>query len=174
MKRSRAIILTSLVLAALAVQRAALAQWRPDGIPVATTPGEQYGTALVPDGSGGVIVGWFDTRGGPDEVDVYVSRFTASGTLAPGWPAHGLALCTAPGYQFLGGVITDGAGGAIAAWDDGRTYQDHEIFAQRFTLDGSVDPAWPPDGATAARRRRFPHSRSSRESAWCPTEQAVR
>src|SRR5262249_18913283 len=68
--------------------------------------------ALLADGSGGVFLAFqysselFDDR-------VYVERFTASGVLAPGWPA---ALKLNTSYYSVDPVITsDGSGGAYVA-----------------------------------------------------------
>src|SRR5262245_25658312 len=93
--------------------------WPPDGVAVSTapevqSPGHRYGFVL--DGLGGVIVAWSDTRDlntpNGTSADIYAQRMLGNGTIAPGWPANGLAISRRPGYEFLPALLPDGAGGA--------------------------------------------------------------
>ena len=59
------------------------------------------------------------------------------------WAADGNALCTATGTQSYGGVISDGAGGAIVVWADNRS-GNSDIYAQRVNGWGVVQ--WTADG----------------------------
>ena len=61
----------------------------------------------------------------------------------PRWTADGVALCRALGCQLNAVIVPDGAGGAIVAWQDGRTNESH-VYAQRVTADGRA--AWAMDG----------------------------
>src|SRR5262245_42245589 len=68
----------------------------------------------------------------------------------PAWPHDPLtSLLIGPVGQNGGGYITpgvsDGAGGAIIFWIDGRT-ANYIIYAQRITADGAVAPGWPGGG----------------------------
>jgi hypothetical protein len=58
------------------------------------------------------------------------------------WVQDGVALCTATGSQQSPTIISDGAGGAIVAWDDQRAGSD--IYAQRVFASGAAQ--WMTDG----------------------------
>jgi hypothetical protein len=49
------------------------------------------------------------------------------------WVANGVVLCTVPRGQYAPVIVSDGAGGAIVAWQDDRA--GRHIFAQR--MDGA-------------------------------------
>ena len=106
---------------------------------VSTATDEQRLPAIASDGAGGSIVAWQDRRSGND--DVYVQRFNAAG--AAQWAANGVALCTATGNQTIIRLVSDGAGGAVAAWQDARS-GDLQIYARRVNAAGT--PQWTADG----------------------------
>jgi len=118
--------------------------WPADGRALCTANGDQHDPAIVADGASGAIVVWSDARGAWG-VDLYAQHVLASGLVDPAWPANGLALCSAPGGQGLPSVASDGAGGAIVAWQDERAGQS-DVYAQHVLAAGAVDPAWPADG----------------------------
>jgi hypothetical protein len=60
------------------------------------------------------------------------------------WPADGVPLCVAPGGGYVPQIVSDGFGGAIAVWEDGRG-GDSDIYAQRIDFGGNV--RWSTDGA---------------------------
>lgn len=117
--------------------------WQPDGVPLSATPGMQFFPVAVRDGHGGAIVAWQEYRS-ETGYDVLAQRITASGSVGEGWPADGLPLCTQPGYQVAVAIVDDGAGGAIVAWEDGRSGVRGDIYAQRLGATG--DPLWVQDG----------------------------
>jgi len=96
------------------------------------------GVVLVPDGSGGAFLAWeADVQG-----EVFVQRVDANGH--PVWPAE---VSVAPGSPFkvMPAAISDGAGGVIVAWVDGRvgfcdlTFKGScDIYAQRFDASGNI------------------------------------
>jgi hypothetical protein len=96
--------------------------------------------ACVPDGAGGVIVAWEDSRYG--ERNIYAQRLSAAGARM--WPDTGVVVCAAPGHQLAPVAVTDGAGGALIAWEDIRS-GSADIYAQR--LDAAGAPQWAKDGA---------------------------
>jgi hypothetical protein len=64
-----------------------------------------------------------------------------------GWPFDGLLVCDAPELQENPMVVSDGAGGAIVAWEDLRgSYVN--LYAQR--IDGSGNEYWPACGVLVA------------------------
>src|SRR4029079_10238022 len=53
---------------------AGFAQWTPNGLPLAVSPGDM---SVVPDGSGGVILAWFDSQSAP--IALHAQRFDSNG-----------------------------------------------------------------------------------------------
>ncbi len=119
--------------------------WAPDGVAVCTAPGHQTVSHTIADTEGGAILIWLDRRVDPDR-DIYAQRIRGDGTRAPGWPSEGVALSTAPGYQFFLSVAPDGFGGALVAWEDYTQPSASDIYAQRVTAEGEIPPGWPPNG----------------------------
>lgn len=128
--RTRTFSATLFLLAALVAlsARTAAAQWMPDGTGYATNDNDQLTPAICPDGKGGTILVWADSRSGPYNFDIYAQRVNAVGI--PYWPANGVPVCTVAGDQSLPEVVPDGTGGAIIAWEDIRD-GDTDVYAQR-------------------------------------------
>jgi len=66
------------------VNASGVIQWTVDGIALCTATGSQYSPAIAPDGVGGAIVAWEDSRGG--DRDIYIQSIDAygrTGMLAP-------------------------------------------------------------------------------------------
>lgn len=125
--------------------------WPVDGRAVTTAPGAQVFPAIVSDGAGGAIITWHDFRDVFNTgLDIYAQHVLASGVVDRAWPLNGRALCVEAHDQFNPTVISDGAGGAIVAWDDRRELAVHP-FAQHVLASGQVDPAWPTDGLSVSR-----------------------
>src|SRR5262249_30261771 len=129
--------------------------WPADGLtlsPFATEPGIQRPTnfdaatlglsSIAGDGAGGAFVAWTDRRSG--DADIYLEHLIAGG-IAPGWPAEGLAICTAVGAQSVPTIAADGTGGAFVAWQDRRS-GDADVFAQHVLGNGMLAAGWPHDG----------------------------
>src|SRR5262249_2685791 len=116
------------------------ALWSINGIALCTATGHQYNPVTTSDGAGGAIVSWEDYRGGPG--DIYAQRVNAGGT--PQWTNNGVALCSAPGDQLSPTITSDGAGGAIVTWQDGRGAISTDVYAQRVTAAGVVQ--WTANG----------------------------
>jgi hypothetical protein len=136
------------------------ARWTTAGVAVCAATESQYRPAMCDDGAGGAIVAWFDYRNAPSgppwNLDIYAQRLDASG--APAWPADGVAVCGAPDAQRNVDLVSDGAGGAVLAWEDNRGGQGYEdIYAQRVDADGAMQ--WLADGvavSTAALNQQHP------------------
>jgi len=107
--------------------------WKADGVAICTATGDQQYPTIVSDGSHGAIITWQDTRNG--NYDIYARLVNASGVVQ--WTAGGAAICTATGDQTYPTLVSDGSGGAIIAWQDGRTDAD-DIYAQRVTSDAAL------------------------------------
>ena len=113
--------------------------WPADGLRVSNPFGSM--SDLVVDGSGGVYLAWLGTSSG-----VRVSRVTAAGSPSTGWPATGVPATAldspaVPGARLA--VLPDG--GVLVAWGSGGGGIT-DIYAQRITSGGVVDPGWPPNG----------------------------
>ncbi|MDD1749680.1 MAG: hypothetical protein LUO89_07370, partial [Methanothrix sp.] len=132
------------------INSSGVAQWTADGVPVCTAAGNQVFPMIVPDGSGGAIITWDDSRSGTS--DVYAQRINGSGAVQ--WTADGIQVCSATGNQTLPTLISDGSGGAFITWTDARGI-NYDIYAQRVNANG--DTLWTKDGvvicaATAMQR----------------------
>ena len=103
---------------------------------------------IVSDGGGGAIIAWQDGRSQVTGLDIFAQHVLRSGVVDPAWPADGLGLCTVRGDQQLPRIASDGTGGAIVTWMDGRSaVTGPDIFAQHVLGSGVVDPNWPANGA---------------------------
>jgi hypothetical protein len=132
--------------------RPAAANWPPFGRAVVTAGDSQVHSSIASDGSDGAIVVWQDPR--LPRINIFAQHLLASGDVDPAWLADGRALLTdanalekADGGQFAPVIVSDGAHGAIVAWQDLRdSSTDFDVFAQHILASGAVDPAWPADG----------------------------
>ncbi len=109
-------------------------RWFPSGMAVCTASNSQSTPLIIPDGSGGTIIAWMDGRTG-GSLDIYVQKLSAIGYIQ--WPSDGVAICTGQTGLSLGGIVSDGAGGAIITWHDRRNFYN-DIFAQRMAANGTV------------------------------------
>jgi len=116
--------------------------------PVCTAVGSQTSPVSLPDGSGGMFVAWVDSRAGGD--DIYATHILKGGSPAPGWPANGVAICTATSTQYGQALATDGAGGFFVTWQDARSVTSWDIYAQHITSAGTVAAGWPVNGLGVA------------------------
>ncbi len=120
--------------------------WTAGGVALCATNGAQTMPSIVSDGAGGAIVSWQDLRSGT--ADIYARRVNSSGT--PQWTANGVLLCGANLAQTLPAIASDGASGAVVAWEDYR-FGPSDIFAGRVLADGSLPtPTGVPGGAVVA------------------------
>jgi hypothetical protein len=126
----------------------AVAGWTSDGRVINPSAGDAQSPRLCSDGSGGAFIGWVLNTNTFTDLDVFLSRMTASGSFASGWPADGVPVCDLPGYQYSVAVTPDGQGGVILAWQDQRDYPqtDEDIYIQRMTSTGAAADGWPVSG----------------------------
>jgi len=112
--------------------------WTQDGVVVYRGPGVRGGPFIVPDGSGGMIMAWEDSRGGDSaHRNIYAQRVDVTGHLR--WARDGVVVCSHPADQRYPRIVTDGAGGAIIAWEDHRgPFDQSDIYAQRVSANGSM------------------------------------
>ena len=115
---------------------------------VCNASGLQEQPVLVADGAGGVLAFRQDARNGAD-YDIYAQHINSSGQIVAtggaSWIANGIPMSTASGSQYLPMAVSDGAGGAILAWQDGRHGAgNYDVYAQRVDGDGNL--LWAPAG----------------------------
>ena len=135
------------------VNGSGVVQWTTDGVVVCNANFGQDAPMIVPDGAGGAVITWEDTRISGD--DIYAQRINASGGSV--WTANGVVLCGASGQQVFPNLVSDGAAGAIVTWQDARGI-GYDIYAQRVNAAGAVQ--WQGDGVplcTALSDQTAPH-----------------
>ena len=128
--------------------------WPANGTALVAAAGNQSTLSIIADGTGstrggagGAIVVWTDARAGVGQEDIFAQHVLASGLVDPAWPANGLAVGAATARQDHAVIVSDGAGGAVIAWDDLRsTVTGDDVYAQHVLSTGVVDPAWPVNG----------------------------
>jgi len=129
--------------------------WPGDGRVISAAANNQYAPVAAPDGQGGAIVAWYDSRNGAANYDIYAEHVTGGGALA--W--WGLHVCAAYKHQINPAIAADGNGGAFIAWQDYRKTNEYDIYVQHVDADGGLVKGWPPDGlgvCTAANSQFYP------------------
>jgi hypothetical protein len=119
------------------------------GLAICSVASDQQQPGVVSDGASGAIVAWRDGRNA--STDIYATRVTGGGAVAPGWPADGVGVCTSAGAQSSPAIVSDGAGGAFVFWNDQRS-DGGDIYGAHLTANG--DPA-PVAGVGPANVARF-------------------
>ncbi|MFN8176880.1 MAG: FlgD immunoglobulin-like domain containing protein [bacterium] len=119
-------------------------QWVLLGVPVCTAASNPESLTLLSDGAGGFFAVWRDHRN--DSGDIYAQRVDANGLLQ--WSASGVPLSLVAGAQIFPAIVA-GAGGLIAAWQDGRNPPFTDIYANRVTTGGGITSAPVVEASTA-------------------------
>ena len=120
--------------------RHASGAWATFGNAASTAAQNQVNAQAISDGSGGMIIVWQDFRNGA--ADIFAQRFSNNGTKL--WGADGIAICTETLGQESPVLVSDGAGGAVIAWQDLRSGSGYDIWAQAVTAAGTLK--WAPAG----------------------------
>ncbi len=126
------------------VDSAGTVLWTVNGVAICTAPGHQEEQQLIADGTGGAIIVWQDARGGA--TDIYAQRVSGAGAVQ--WNPDGVSLTFEPASQTVPTITTDGAGGAIIAWQDARGANPTDIYVRRITSGGV--PVWSYNGVLLA------------------------
>ena len=126
---------------AQSVRASGTLRWGANGAAVCQASGEQTEVAVARATAGGAIVMWRDARDDPFG-DLYAQRIDSTATAL--WQTDGIVVSDAPGFQSSLAMCSDGSGGAVAAWTDGRA--GRHIYAQR------VDPRGRLGGSAGADR----------------------
>jgi FlgD Ig-like domain len=120
-----------------------IAQWTANGVPICTAAADQSLPQIAIDGTNGAIIVWRDLRAGSGTYDLWAQRVFGNGAIA--WFANGTAVCQASNNQDAPVIVSDGANGALVAWQDFRNGTDWDIYAQRLNLNGAW--LWTTNGA---------------------------
>ncbi|MFI5252034.1 MAG: T9SS type A sorting domain-containing protein [Bacteroidota bacterium] len=113
-----------------------LTLWQINGLSVCSMVGDQLDPQLTPDGTGGAIFAWTDTRPSATSPDIYSQRIKGDGSRA--WVLNGVPVCLFDKTQWKTQLISDGTSGAIFSWQDGRSGVGDQIFSQHLDSSGSL------------------------------------
>ncbi|GAX59202.1 hypothetical protein SCALIN_C01_0133 [Candidatus Scalindua japonica] len=114
--------------------------WQENGLIMRDVPPStsfhQVKPDIVSDGLGGVFIVWTDYQ--PVSLtNIFAQKLDHDGNKL--WGIEGLAICTELEAQFDAYVASDGFGGAIFTWTDGRLgNNDLDIYAQRVDVGGNL------------------------------------
>lgn len=114
-------------------------------MPVCTAAYNQEEPVVTSDGAGGGVIAWYDNRASlPSAANIYAQRVDSTGN--PGWSNNGNLVCLFDSVQCSPCATSDGQGGAIVTWFDGRSgYSDtRNIFGQ--WIDSSGNCHWSAGG----------------------------
>jgi subtilisin family serine protease len=108
--------------------------WGSSGIDI-TQGGSAVEPVMIPDGSGGAIVGWYSVL----DYKLYAQRVSASGAFL--WAKPGVRVSQATNGQFDLAMAEDGNGGAFMSWTMGQWWS---VYGQHISGDGVQ--LWDPNG----------------------------
>lgn len=115
--------------------------WQEDGLPIVTFRDRQEDPEIIPTSDNEWIVAWIDFRF-DSTGDVFAQKITNSGIRM--WDSAGVVVdAYNSGQSHMVNETTvrgasDGAGGAIIAWEDTRRGDPGDIYAQRILSTGTV------------------------------------
>lgn len=126
------------------VDASGIPQWTEGGTPVTATGTGEYNQFAIPDGTGGMFVVWVDSVPG-STTDVCCQRIDASGARLWG-NGDRVVLGNLPTAEYTARLVSDGAGGFVTVWQDGRHESSivNDLYAQR--VDASGTPQWTGNG----------------------------
>ncbi len=111
-------------------------KWFGNGLAICNDTSAQESPNLCSDGAGGAIITWHDYRNfGTTDYDIYAQHIDTNGITQ--WMNNGTLICNASNYQRYPQLCSDGNGGAIITWYDGRG-TNYDIYAQRINSSGNL------------------------------------
>lgn len=117
--------------------------WPSGGLAVCSATGDRGALRIASDGTAGLLLAWQDRRGA--DADLYLSHVAVNAAIPTGWPAQGLAVCTAVGDQITPDLASDGEGGAFVVWADRRDGAA-DLRATHVTNTGTIVAGWEAGG----------------------------
>jgi len=128
------------------------ALWTANGVPVRVATSQQTNPTIASDGAGGAII-FYEHLANNGSTNIEAMHIDATGAQL--W-ANPTLICSAQNDQSSPRAVPDGAGGAIAVWQDNRPGSTSvaDVFAQRVNGSGVVQ--WTNEGVavcTAANKQ---------------------
>ena len=116
------------------------AQWTANGIPVfSASSGNANELHISASSDGGILAAWHDDRDGTNRA--YAQKVSSAGSAQ--WTSEGELVCGITGQTTDPKIATDGLGGALVVWCDGRFESD--LYMQHIDASGSL--LWTSNGA---------------------------
>lgn len=156
MDRRRGETLTDIYALSVAADGSVTPGWPDDGLLLCGS-GTASAPIPVPDGAGGALVLWMDSRQNPPypDVQIFGQRVGPDGVIAPGWPADGKAITGGGPYLIatkLFDAVPDGAGGAYFARASSSDFgEGTRGVVSRITADGVYASGWSQSGLAYGR-----------------------
>ena len=141
------IVSAILALAFISAAATAQADWSHDSRennPVANSYWGEFKSSAVPDGQGGLLIGYLDYSNFSG--NVVVQRLDADGN--PQWGSTGVSAHEDFGFMDDFELISDGSGGAFLAIQDSHDGANNHVYVQHVTAAGVA--AWGTQGINAA------------------------
>ena len=114
--------------------------WEGDGMPLCVERGNQRYLRMARSRDR-FVVAWNDKRTGNWEI--YAQAFDGTGEVL--WQENGVPVCVHPAEQSTIACLSDGTGGAVIAWEDGRRDSAaRDLYIQR--VDATGQPMWERNG----------------------------
>lgn len=111
--------------------------WTTNGNIICNETYDQELPQICSDGAEGAIITWQDAREGIGYPDVYAQKIDSDGNTL--WDVNGTVISIENFAQDMIQICSDGAGGAIIAWEDGRGgLSQSDIYAQRIDSTGNI------------------------------------
>ncbi|MFN8588662.1 MAG: T9SS type A sorting domain-containing protein [Candidatus Eisenbacteria bacterium] len=122
--------------------------WAADGALASISPGAYYDLYAVPDGAGGVLLGWEYLAPGANKYVAMIQRLNGAGQVAPGWASNGTRVCPIDSAQSYMRIAPDKHGGLFVVWIDKRLPDTSQVYLQHFGATGQVAAGWPSAGVS--------------------------
>jgi hypothetical protein len=122
-------------------------QWTVNGEAICLASSNQTSPQLASDGNGGAIITWDEPVSATNtNPNIYAQRVNVSGVAE--WVTNGVGVCLAANGQRFPQLSSDGNGGAVITWQDARTNNIQDVYAQRINSSGSS--LWTNDGVAVS------------------------
>jgi hypothetical protein len=115
-----------------AINSVGMLKWTLDGVAINTAVRVAQNPKSISDGQGGAIITWNENNNGHG---IYAQAVDSTGVIK--YPLDGIAISTSSCSQVNQQIVSDGMGGAIITWQDGRN-SDSDIYAQAIDSIGTV------------------------------------
>jgi hypothetical protein len=118
-----------------------------NGEAICLASSNQTSPQLASDGNGGAIITWDEPVSATNtNPNIYAQRVNVSGVAE--WVTNGVGVCLAANGQRFPQLSSDGNGGAVITWQDARTNNIQDVYAQRINSSGSS--LWTNDGVAVS------------------------